>query len=69
MKPAWRDLRRGDPIYASTGERAGEVVHMSEDQVVVQLEQFHGPTFLKGPCLRSNVARLGRLMIFTSKNR
>lgn len=69
MKPAWIDLRRGDPIYASTGARAGEVIHKSEDQVVVQLEQFSGPTFLKGPCLRGNVARLGRLMIFTSKNR
>ena len=69
MKPAWRDLRRGDVIYASTGERAGEVVHTSEGQVVVQLAQFRGPTFLKGPCLRSNVARLGQMMIFTSKNR
>ena len=66
MKPAWLDLRRGDPVYDSSGARAGEVVHSTPDQVIVQLDAYRGPTILQGKHLRTNVSRLGPLVLFTT---
>ena len=66
MKPAWLDLRRGDPVYNSSGARAGEVVHSTPDQVIVQLDAYRSPTILQGKHLRTNVSRLGPLVLFTT---
>jgi hypothetical protein len=67
MKPAWIDLRRGDPVYDSSGARAGEVIHSTPDQVIVQLDAYRGPTFLRGKHLGGSVSRLGAsLTIFTT---
>ena len=66
MKPAWIDLRRGDPVFSSNGAVAGEVVSVSDSQVILQLDAYRGPTILQGKHLRTNVSRLGPLVLFTT---
>ena len=66
MKPAWLDLRRGDPVYNSSGARAGEVISVSDSQVILQLDAYRGPTILQGKHLAGNVTRLGTTMLFTT---
>jgi hypothetical protein len=67
MKPSWLDLRRGDPVFTSNGAVAGEVVSVSDSQVIVQLDAYRGPTILQGKHLAGNVSRLGAsLTIFTT---
>jgi hypothetical protein len=66
MKPSWLDLRRGDPVFSSNGAVAGEVISTSPSQVIVQLRDYRSPTILQGKHLRSNVSRLGQLVLFTT---
>ena len=65
----WRDLRAGDPVWNTGGCVVGEVAHAQHDAVYLQLEQFRSLTTIAGRTLDAPVARLGDIVIRTTRER
>jgi hypothetical protein len=64
-RPPWVSRKPGDPVFVAGGIQVGTVTHVSPDLVLLDLG-YPKPTLLKGPCIQSNVVRLGSTLYFTA---
>jgi hypothetical protein len=65
----WRDLQPGAPVWNTEGCVVGEVVHTQDNAVFIQLAAFRDLTNISGRTLDAPVARLGDVVIRTTRHR